>query len=301
MPNLVRKAIIPAAGLGTRFLPVTKTGPKEMLPIVDIPVIGYVVEEAVASGIEEILIVTREGKEVIERYFTPDPDLENLLRERGKEKELENILRLADQTEISFVNQPEPLGLGHAIRCGRAFTGDEPFAVLLGDAIHDSGVPVTRQLIEVWEQFRQPVVAVEEVPDEKVDRYGIVSGHRLNDTILAIEEIVEKPDRAEAPSNLAIAGRYIFTPGIHDALDQVPVGEDGEIPLTDAIALLAARERILAYSFRGRRYDIGNRLDFITTNIVFGLKREEFAAPLRAFLAGLDPGAGEDDRGERTV
>jgi len=296
MSNLVRKAVIPAAGLGTRFLPITKTGPKEMLPIVDRPVIEYVIEEAVASGIEEIMIVIREGKEVIQRYFTPDRVFEDQLRERGKEEELEQILRLPDLSRISFVNQIEPLGLGHAIRCSRAFTGDEPFAVLLGDTILDSGVPVTRQLIEVWEQFRQPVVAVEEVPEEKIDRYGIVSGQRLNEGIVAIEEIVEKPDRSEAPSNLAVAGRYIFTPDIHEALDQVPIGDDGEIPLTDAIARLAGRERILACSIRGQRFDIGSRLDFIITNLVFGLKREESAAPLQAFLADLDLDRDRDDR-----
>lgn len=293
MERMVRKAVIPAAGLGTRFLPATRAQPKEMLPIVDIPVIQYVVEEAVASGIDDILIITREGKDAIANHFSRDASLDAHLRDRGKLDDLELIRRVADLADIRFVRQKEPLGLGDAIRYGHDFTGDEPFAVLLGDAIHDSMIPVIRQLIEVWEQFRQPVIAVETVPDEKVDRYGIVSGNRLSDTLLAVDAIVEKPDPADALSNLATAGRYILTPGIYEALDTLSPDPGGEIQLTDALALLADRERVLAYSFRGKRYDIGNKLDFITTNITFGLRRKEFADPLRAFLAGLDLDSGE--------
>ncbi len=296
MERMVRKAVIPAAGLGTRFLPATRALPKELLPIVDIPVIQYVVEEAVASGIDDILIITREGKDSIEEHFSRDAGLEAHLKSRGRLEELEQVSRIADMADIRFVRQREPLGLGDALRYGRDFTGDEPFAVLNGDSILDSMVPVTRQLIEVWEQFRQPVVAVETVPEEKVGRYGIVSGSRLSDTLLAVESIVEKPGPGDAPSNLAIAGRYVLDPAIYEALDTLSPDRGGEIQLTDAFTLLIERERMLACSIRGKRYDIGNRLDFLETNIVFGLRRKELAVPLQAFLAGLNIESGEDDR-----
>ncbi|MFC1629089.1 UTP--glucose-1-phosphate uridylyltransferase [Gemmatimonadota bacterium] len=239
---------------------------------------------------------TREGKGAIEEHFSRNTDLEDHLRDHGRLDDLEQVSRIADMADIQFVMQREPLGLGDALRYGRDFTGDEPFAVLNGDSILDSMVPVTRQLIEVWEQFRQPVIAVEAVPGEKVDRYGIVSGNRLSDTLLAVESVVEKPSPGDAPSNLAIAGRYVLNPTIYEALETLSPDRGGEIQLTDALTLLIARERVLACSIRGKRYDIGNRLDFLETNIVFGLRRKDLAAPLRTFLAGLDSDAGEDDR-----
>ena len=284
---MITKAVIPAAGLGTRFLPVTKTQPKEMLPIIDAPVIQHVVQEAADSGIEDVLIVTREGKRALEDHFDRDLELEELLKSRNDKKGYEEIRRLAGVADIHFVRQEEHLGLADAIRCARSHTGDEPFAVLLGDTVFDSEVPVTRQLIEVFEEHRRSVVAVEEVPPEKFSRYGMVGGRTVADGIIEVERLVEKPGTGEAPSNLASAGRYILTPGIFGAVDDTRPDAGGEMQLADALLKLLEREGVLAYTIEGRRFDTGDKLDYLKANIHFALKRDEFAESLLGYLAEI--------------
>jgi UTP--glucose-1-phosphate uridylyltransferase len=289
---MVTKAVIPSAGLGTRFLPATKAQPKEMLPIIDTPVIQYVVQEAVDSGIEDILIITGKGKRALEDHFDRNFELEEHLKLRNESEGLEEIRRLADMADIHFIRQKEFLGLGDAIRYARHHTGEEPFAVLLGDTIFDSGVPVTRQLIEEFENHQQSILAVEEVPPEKYSRYGMVGGRRVSDKILEVEQLVEKPGIDESPSSLAAAGRYILTPGIFEAIEMTQPGKNNEIQLTDALRELLNRENILAFTIEGRRFDIGDKLDYLKANIDFALRRDEFAEPLLEFLRGI-PGTGE--------
>lgn len=288
---MVTKAVIPSAGLGTRFLPATKAQPKEMLPIIDTPVIQYVVQEAVDSGIEDILIITGKGKRALEDHFDRNFELEEHLKLRNESEGLEEIRRLADMADIHFIRQKEFLGLGDAIRYARHHTGEEPFAVLLGDTIFDSGVPVTRQLIEEFENHQQSILAVEEVPPEKYSRYGMVGGRRVSDKILEVEQLVEKPGIDESPSSLAAAGRYILTPGIFEAIEMTQPGKNNEIQLTDALRELLNRENILAFTIEGRRFDIGDKLDYLKANIDFALRRDEFAKPLLEFLRGI-PGTG---------
>ncbi len=281
---MIKKAVIPAAGLGTRFLPATKAQPKEMLPIIDRPTIQYVVQEAVDSGIEDILIITGKGKRAIEDHFDRNYELETRLEEKEDQLLLDEMRRLSDMANLHYVRQRELNGLGDAIRYARHHVGNEPFAVLLGDTIMDSVIPVTQQLIDTFAQYGGSVIAVEEVPHDKVNRYGIVGGQSLSDRIYELTTLVEKPSISEAPSNLAIAGRYILTPEIFDILENTPVGKNNEIQLTDALLLLLRRENLYAHRIEGKRHDIGNKLDFLKTTVEFALKRPEFADKFREFL-----------------
>ena len=283
---MIRKAIIPAAGFGTRLLPATKSQPKEMLPIVDKPTIQYVVEEAEASGIRDILMIIGRGKRAIEEHFDRNFELEAELEEKGRKEDLEAIRRSASLANIHFVWQKELNGLGDAIRYARDHVGSEPFAVLLGDTIVDAQPGVTQQLMQVYERYRESVVALEEVPKSKVGRYGVIDGKRVGDAkdLFMIRDFVEKPKPEEAPSNLAIAGRYVFTADIFDHLDRQKPGKNGEIQLTDAMRRLVKERAMYGLRFRGTRYDIGNKLDFVKTNVVYALKRPEMAADLRTFL-----------------
>lgn len=281
---MIKKAVIPAAGFGTRFLPATKAQPKEMLPIIDRPTIQYVVQEAVDSGIEDILIITGKGKRAIEDHFDRNYELETRLEEKEDQLLLDEMRRLSDMANLHYVRQRELNGLGDAIRYARHHVGNEPFAVLLGDTIMDAVIPVTQQLIDAYAQYGGSVIAVEEVPHDKVNRYGIVGGKPLSDRILELTTLIEKPAIQDAPSNLAIAGRYILTPEIFAMLEQTPAGKNNEIQLTDALLLLLKRENLYAYRIEGKRHDIGNKLDFLKTTVEFALKRPEFAEPFRAFL-----------------
>lgn len=282
--TMVRKAVIPAAGLGTRFLPATKAQPKEMLPIIDTPTIQYVVQEAIDSGIDDILIISGKGKRAIEDHFDRNFELESRLQNSEDSNSLNEIRRISDMANIHFIRQKELRGLGDAIYYARLHTGNEPFAVLLGDTIINSVIPVTQQLIDVFNQYRHTIIAVEEVPKEKVSRYGIIGGTKLSDSIWEVSEMVEKPEVDKSPSNLAIAGRYILTPEIFKAIEQTPPGKNGEIQLTDAMKIMLRRESIYCNIIEGKRYDIGNKLDYLKTTVEFALKRKEFAKPFRQFL-----------------
>jgi UTP--glucose-1-phosphate uridylyltransferase len=281
---MIKKAVIPAAGFGTRFLPATKAQPKEMLPIIDTPTIQYVVQECVDSGIEDILIISGKGKRSIEDHFDRNFELESRIQEKEDEILYTKIRHIEDMANIHYIRQKELNGLGDAIYHARFHCGNEPFAVLLGDTIIDSVIPVTQQLIDSYEQYRQTVIAVETVPWEKVSRYGIAGGNKISDKIMQLTELIEKPDRNQAPSNLAIAGRYILTPEIFKALEQTPRGKGNEIQLTDALRILLKQEGIIATTIEGKRYDIGNKLDFLKTTVEFALKRKEFAKDFEAFL-----------------
>ena len=281
---MIKKAVIPAAGLGTRFLPATKAQPKEMLPIIDTPVIQYVVQEAVDSGIEDILIISGRTKRAIEDHFDRNTELEERLMNEEKEVLFNEIRHIADMAHIHYIRQKEILGLGDAIYYARFHTGDEPFAVLLGDTIINSAIPVTQQLIDVYEQYQATTLAVEVVPEDKVSRYGIVGGGKLDDQTMDVSEFVEKPAVGEAPSNLAIAGRYILTPEIFAALEQTPKGKNNELQLTDALMLLSRKEKVISHTINGKRYDIGNKLDYLKTTVEYALRRKEFAKPFYEFL-----------------
>ncbi len=281
---MVRKAVIPAAGFGTRFLPATKAQPKEMLPIIDTPTIQYVVQECVDAGIEDILIVSGKGKRSIEDHFDRNFELESRIQEQEDEMLYNQLRHIEDMANIHFIRQKELNGLGDAIYHARFHCGNEPFAVLLGDTVINSIIPVTQQLIDAYEQYHQSVIAVERVPRDKVSRYGIVGGTRLNDRIMQLSELVEKPDRDNAPSDLAIAGRYILTPQIFAAIEKTERGKGNEVQLTDALRLLLKQENIIASTIEGKRYDIGNKLDFLRTTVEFALRRREFAVQFEAFL-----------------
>lgn len=280
----IRKAIIPAAGLGTRFLPVTKAMPKEMLPIVDKPTIQYIVEEAVASGIEDIIIVTGKGKRAIEDHFDNSFELEYNLSEKKKWDLLEEVRKSSEMADIHYIRQKEPKGLGHAIWCARKFIGDEPFAVLLGDDIVESEVPCLKQMIDVFDYERASVVGVQPVPWEEVSRYGVVDASELRERVYLAKQLVEKPAADKAPSNLAIMGRYILTPKIFEILGEQQVGVNGEIQLTDAISKLGESERIVAYNFEGTRHDVGEKLGFIKTTLHYALKNQELREDLLAYM-----------------
>jgi UTP--glucose-1-phosphate uridylyltransferase len=289
-PVSVRKAVIPAAGYGSRFLPISKAVPKEMLPIVDKPVIQYVVEEAAASGITDILMIISRGKRAIEEHFIANPELEAELDAKGKTGPLEELRALMRQVRIHFVFQPRMGGLGDAVRCAREHVGNEPFAVLLGDALvsPDTGVPpVLRQLMNVQEKFGGSVVALEEVPPEKVSRYGIMGGKEVGPGTIKAEVFVEKPKLEEAPSRLAVSARYILSPAIFDELERTPPGKGGELQLTDAMASLMKHEPLYGVKYAGRRHDIGNKLDFVKANLWWGLRRADMAGDLRSYLDSL--------------
>jgi UTP--glucose-1-phosphate uridylyltransferase len=280
----IRKAIIPAAGFGTRFLPATKSQPKEMLPIVDTPVIQYVVEEAVASGITDILMVIGKGKRAIEEHFDRSFQLEDQLARQKKTEELEAIRRISDMAEIHFVWQKEMKGLGHAVLCGLHHVGNEPFAVLLGDTVIAAEEPATKQLIDVYNHYHSSVVVLEEVEPEKVSRYGVLKGRDMGDGLYQVEDFVEKPSMDEAPSNLVFAGRYVFTPAIFRYLETTPPDKGGEIQLTDAMRAMVKNQAMYGKKLRGKRYDIGNKEGFIKTNIEFGLEDDEIRDQLRAYI-----------------
>jgi len=280
----VKKAVIPAAGFGTRFLPASKSQPKEMLPIVDTPAIQYVVEEAVASGITDILMVIGKGKRAIEEHFDRNFDLESELEGKNKLEELETIRRISSLADVHFVWQKELNGLGDAVYCARHHVGREPFAVLLGDTLVQSPSPVTQQLLDVFERYQESVVALEEVEPAKVTRYGIMDGKCITDNVYLVKDFIEKPSVEEAPSNLAIAGRYVLTPDIFDHIANTKRGKNNEIQLTDALRLQVAGRAVYGLSFEGRRHDIGNKLDFLKTNIAFALQRDDMREPLLAFL-----------------
>jgi UTP--glucose-1-phosphate uridylyltransferase len=282
---MINKAVIPAAGAGTRLLPATKAQPKEMLPILDTPAIQYVVEEAVESGIEEILVITAHGKRAIEDHFAPNPGLESHLESRGDQAALDTVREIGKRAKLSYVEQPSLSGLGDAVRQAEDFVGDEPFAVLLGDTLLDGPKPTTRRLMEAHEEHGGPVLAVEDVPPEKVSRYGIVEGARLRPGLFWVHRLIEKPKPGQTDSTLAIAGRYVLTPEVFKALSNTKPGQDGEVQLTDALATMLKRLPIAAVPIKGQRYDIGNKQDYLNTILAFALKRKEYARVLRSFLA----------------
>jgi UTP--glucose-1-phosphate uridylyltransferase len=282
---MIKKAVIPAAGWGTRFLPITKSQPKEMMPIVDTPVIQYVVEEAVASGITDILMIIGKGKRAIEEHFDRSLQLEESLLEKKQFDLLEKIRKISNLANIHFIWQKEMNGLGDAIRYARDHVGKEPFAVLLGDTlIAGQGIPITKQLMNVYERYKSSVVALEEVPMDNVHRYGVIQGKKLEKHVLIAEDFIEKPSKEEAPSNLAIASRYIFTPEIFDYLEKTQPGKNNEIQLTDAMREMVKKYAMYGLKFKGTRYDIGNKLDFLKTNIIYGLEHEEIGVSLREWL-----------------
>jgi UTP--glucose-1-phosphate uridylyltransferase len=281
----VKKAIIPAAGLGTRFLPATKAMPKEMLPIVDKPTIQYIVEEAVQSGIEDIIIVTGKGKRAIEDHFDHSFELEQNLLEKGKFELLEEVQKSSKLVDIHFIRQKEPKGLGHAIWCARKFIGHEPFAVLLGDDMVQAEKPCLQQMIEQYDRYRSSIIGVQQVMDSQVSRYGIIDGQSLSDRLYSVRHLVEKPKQEDAPSNIAIMGRYILNPRIFDLLEKQRPGAGGEIQLTDAIAELNRYEAVYAYNFEGTRYDVGEKLGFIQTTIDFALQRDELKNDLLDYFS----------------
>ncbi|RTQ93164.1 UTP--glucose-1-phosphate uridylyltransferase GalU [Lysinibacillus telephonicus] len=279
----IRKAIIPAAGLGTRFLPATKAMPKEMLPIVDKPTIQFIVEEAIASGIEDILIVTGKGKRAIEDHFDYAFELEANLIGKKKFEVLEKV-RFSSNIDIHYIRQKEPLGLGHAIWCARKFIGDEPFAVLLGDDLVKSETPCLKQLMNQYDKNYSSVIGVMEVPDQDVHRYGVINPETTDSKLMRVIQFVEKPALEDAPSNFAIIGRYILTPEIFRFLDEKKTGKGGEIQLTDAIESLNSIQRVFAYRFEGKRYDVGEQLGFIETTIDFALEREDLSESVKKMI-----------------
>jgi len=284
----VRKGVFPAAGLGTRFLPATKAQPKEMLPLVDKPTIQYVVEEAVASGLSEIIIVTGRNKRAIEDHFDAAFELEYYLNDRGKVDELAQIKTISELASVSYVRQKEPLGLGHAILCARPLVGDEPFAVFLGDdIIGGATVPCMRQLLDVFARHDGPVIAVERVPHDRIHQYGVIAGKQIHDNVYEITDLVEKPRPEEAPSDLAIIGRYVLTPDIFGILADTAADKRGEIQLTDGLRTLRARRPMYAVQFEGKRYDTGDKLGFLKATVEFALARPDLADDFRTYLKSL--------------
>ncbi|MDQ0285090.1 UTP--glucose-1-phosphate uridylyltransferase [Desulfofundulus luciae] len=287
----IRKAIIPAAGLGVRFLPATKAQPKEMLPIVDKPTIQYIIEEAVRSGIEDILIITGRHKRAIEDHFDKSPDLEEQLRAREKLGLLELVQDISEMVDIYYVRQKEPRGLGHAVYCARKFIGNEPFAVLLGDDIVRSRTPCLKQLLNLYEEMPGTILAVQEVSPEDVSKYGILDAEPIREGVYRVRDLVEKPAPGEAPSRLAIMGRYIIDPRIFEILAETPPGAGGEIQLTDALRVLCREQPVYGLAFKGRRYDVGDKLGYLKAMVEFALDRpdlgEEFAAYLKEIARTL--------------
>jgi UTP--glucose-1-phosphate uridylyltransferase len=279
----IRKAVIPAAGLGTRFLPATKAVPKELLPIVDRPTIQYIVEEAVAAGVRDVILVCARGKDSIVDHFDIAAELESHLERTGKHALRDQLRAIAKMANVVTVRQQEPLGLGHAVLCARDLVGDEPFVVMLGDDIIDAAVPAAKQLADCHERHGLGTIALMEVPPAEAHLYGIAAGRPLDDRTIRIEQLVEKP-KANAPSNLAVIGRYVLPPRIFGILEQVVPGVGGEIQLTDALAVLAREEGLLGYRFEGDRYDAGDRFGYLKANIAYALKRPELAPQLRAYL-----------------
>jgi UTP--glucose-1-phosphate uridylyltransferase len=288
----VRKAVFPAAGLGTRFLPVTKAQPKEMLPLVDKPIIQYGVEEAMASGCDQILIITGRGKQAIEDHFDVSYELERMLEDRKKLDLLKIVRSISDMMHVAYVRQKEALGLGHAVLMARELVGDEPFAVLLADDVIDAKVPCLKQMVEVFDQTQCSVLATQIIEGKMISSYGVldvkpVAGSRFGERLYEIKNMVEKPKPEDAPSNLAIIGRYILTPAIFECLAKTPTGAGGELQLTDGMRLLLQKEKMYAYVYEGRRHDTGDKLGFLKATVEFALKREDLGQPFREYLKGL--------------
>jgi UTP--glucose-1-phosphate uridylyltransferase len=280
----VKKAVFPVAGLGTRFLPATKSSPKEMLPLIDKPLVQYVVEEAVAAGIEQILFVTGRGKRALEDHFDISFELEALLQEKGKDKAFQEVREIAEMVNIFYVRQKQALGLGHAILCAREFIGNEPFAVLLGDDIIDAEKPCLAQLLDVYRKYQGTVLGLERVPMENISSYGCVKASQISDKVFEVVDMVEKPKREEAPSDLAIIGRYVLTPDIFPILEKQKPGKGGEIQLTDAIRKMLKEKAVYGCLFEGIRHDCGDKLGFLKATVDLALKREEFNNEFRTFL-----------------
>ncbi len=280
----VRKAIIPAAGLGTRFLPATKATPKEMIPIVDKPTIQYIVEEAAAAGIEDILIISGRNKRAIEDHFDKSYELEEELRRKSKHEMLSCVEDISNIANIHYIRQKEAKGLGHAIYCAKSFIGDEPFAVLLGDDIVDSKTPCIKQLMDVYNEYRTTILGVQKVPLPDVSKYGIIAGNQIDEKVYKVKGLVEKPEVDQTPSNVAILGRYIISPRIFEFLEKATPGKGGEIWLTDALQKLMECEAMYAYDFEGDRFDVGDRIGFLKATVEFALKREDLSSEFTSFL-----------------
>ena len=288
MNQTVRKAVFPAAGLGTRFLPATKASPKEMLPLVDKPLIQYSVEEAVASGCESLLIITGREKSSIENHFDISFELEQTLKEKGKDKMFEQVRAISDIARISYTRQKQALGLGHAIYQAKDFVGDEPFAALLADDVVDAEKPALKQMIEVFEKYQAPVIATMQVAGEAISRFGVIDADEVEPGVFKIKDMVEKPAFADAPSDLAIIGRYIFTPDIFDAIERTTPGAGGEIQITDAMRLLLKDRPFYAVKLEGVRHDAGDKLGFLIATVEYALKREDLGTEFREYLKGLE-------------
>ena len=287
MVKPITKALFPVAGLGTRFLPATKASPKEMLPLVDKPLIQYVVEEAISSGIEEVIIITGRGKRAIEDHFDISYELEDILRQQGKEKILAEVQQISNMVDICYVRQKEPYGLGHAVLCAKNLVKNEAFAVLLGDDVVDSEVPVLKQMLDMYYKYKAPIIAVQEVDRSQVSSYGIISGVQVADGVYKISDMVEKPRLEDAPSNLAIIGRYLLTPGIIGLLEKTAPGRGKEIQLTDGLRGLLKLGPVYGLKFKGKRYDAGDKLGFLQATVEFGLKNKEFGGKFRQYLKTL--------------
>jgi UTP--glucose-1-phosphate uridylyltransferase len=287
MHKPITKAVFPAAGLGTRFLPATKASPKEMLPLVDKPLIQYVIEEAVSSGIEEVVLVTGRGKRSIEDHFDVAFELEEDLKAKGKHKLLSEMQRIAEMVTFCYIRQKKALGLGHAVLTTKRVVGNEPFAVLLGDDIIDAEVPALKQMIQVYQRYPSTILAIQRVPKSQTQHYGIIDGKKIEDGVYLVNDMVEKPMPDEAPSNLAIIGRYILVPEIFNALERTKPGKGGEIQLTDGLKLLGKEQPIYAYEFQGKRHDAGDKLGFLKATVEYGLKNKEFGKEFRSYLQKL--------------
>ena len=287
MSNKVRKAVFPAAGLGTRFLPATKASPKEMLPLVDKPLIQYAIEEAVASGIESILVITGRDKSAIENHFDISFELEQLLKDKGKDDMFEIVRSISDLAKISYTRQKQALGLGHAIYQAKDFAGNEPFAALLADDIVDSEKPALQQMVGVFEKYNAPVIATMQIEGEAISRFVVIDADEVEPNVYRIKDMVEKPAYADAPSDLAIIGRYIFTPDIFDAIERTPPGAGGEIQITDAMRLLLKDRPFYAVKLEGTRHDAGDKLGFLIATVEFALKRDDLGDDFRAYLRSL--------------
>jgi len=283
----VKKAVIPAAGFGTRFLPATKVVPKELLPIVDKPTIQYIMEEVAAAGIEEVILITGREKGSIEDHFDTSTELENHLKKKGKEDLLRMVREISEMVTLVSVRQKEPLGLGHAILCAKRTVGEEPFAVLLGDDLIDAKIPCIKQMIDVYQEMEGALIAIQKVPRSETHLYGIIKGKRVKDRVYRIEEMVEKPKQGRAPSNLAIIGRYILPPQIFGILEKVSPDVKGEIQLTDGLRELSQRFPVFGYEFIGDRYDAGDKLGYLQANISFGLKHPELGPKLKHYLKNM--------------
>jgi len=287
VPPRITKAVLPAAGLGTRFLPATKASPKEMLPLVDKPLIQYVVEEAVASGIREIIVITGRGKRAIEDHFDVSYELEDNLKVKKKKRLLEEMRRISRMVDFCYIRQREPLGLGDAILCAKKLVRDEPFAVLLGDDIIDAKVPALKQMIEVYKRYGAPIIGIQEVDKKQVSSYGILDADAVEEGVYRVNDMVEKPAPAKAPSRLAVIGRYILTPDLFEYLEKTSPGKGREIQLTDGLKMLARKHPMYGYKVIGKRYDAGDKLGFLQANVEFALKNKEFGKAFRRYLENI--------------